>query len=165
MIEKLLKKMTIKYFFIIPFIDIDNTIKSVIKNTIQYLWYFYHHIIHCREYSFEVKKKILSLLYETITRDIHQSIVSYRLQNIIDATGAASYHGFLPVLVRTCIQHMTNTDLSPFPQLFATALFSFLYHLASYECGKWHRSSFSSAPVTNLFSLIINCKKNFFLRM
>ena len=31
---------------------------------------------------------------------------SDRLVNIIDSTGAASYHGFLPVLVRTCIQHM-----------------------------------------------------------
>lgn len=31
---------------------------------------------------------------------------TYRLVGIIDATGASSYHGFLPVLVRTCIQHM-----------------------------------------------------------
>lgn len=94
----------------------------------------------------------------------------FRLNNIIDATGASSYHGFLPVLVRSCIQHMTGkplqnscdisligkktlknfmdyyfnillnfwTDplLTPFPQKYATALFSFLYHLASYENGK-----------------------------
>ncbi|XP_070192440.1 E3 ubiquitin-protein ligase HUWE1-like isoform X3 [Littorina saxatilis] len=58
-----------------------------------------------------------------------------KLVNIIDSTGAASYHGFLPVLVRTCIQHMIDPDLEPFPQQYATALFSFLYHLASYENG------------------------------
>jgi len=29
-----------------------------------------------------------------------------RLSIIIDATGAASYHGFLPVVMRDCIQHM-----------------------------------------------------------
>jgi len=28
------------------------------------------------------------------------------LSIIIDATGAASYHGFLPVVMRDCIQHM-----------------------------------------------------------
>ncbi|XP_076109103.1 E3 ubiquitin-protein ligase HUWE1-like isoform X2 [Mytilus galloprovincialis] len=58
-----------------------------------------------------------------------------KLTNIIDVTGASSYHGFLPVLVRSCIQHMTEKDLKPFPQQYATALFSFLYHLASYENG------------------------------
>ena len=36
-----------------------------------------------------------------------------RLVNIIDSTGAASYHGFLPVLVRTCIQHMIGTWHGP----------------------------------------------------
>ncbi|XP_078678082.1 E3 ubiquitin-protein ligase HUWE1-like isoform X6 [Branchiostoma floridae x Branchiostoma belcheri] len=61
-----------------------------------------------------------------------------RLGNIIDATGAASYHGFLPVLVRSCIHAMTDPNESPFPQPFATALFSFLYHLASYEAGRDH---------------------------
>lgn len=80
---------------------------------------------------------------------------------IIDVTGASSYHGFLPTLVRTCIQHLTTTpnnnrssssggssDMSPqqmqsinsasqqqFPLALATALFSFLYHLASYDSG------------------------------
>jgi len=28
------------------------------------------------------------------------------LSIIIDATGASSYHGFLPVVMRDCIQHM-----------------------------------------------------------
>uniref|UniRef100_UPI00358F3842 E3 ubiquitin-protein ligase HUWE1 isoform X5 n=1 Tax=Myxine glutinosa TaxID=7769 RepID=UPI00358F3842 len=55
--------------------------------------------------------------------------------SIIDCTGVASYHGFLPVLVRNCIQAMIDPSLEPFPHQFATALFSFLYHLASYDAG------------------------------
>jgi E3 ubiquitin-protein ligase HUWE1 len=67
---------------------------------------------------------------------------------IIRITGAASYHGFLPTLVRTCITSLTYTPNSmeasssghvqeqpQFPLLLATALFSFLYHMASYEAG------------------------------
>ncbi|KAK3103700.1 hypothetical protein FSP39_021121 [Pinctada imbricata] len=70
----------------------------------------------------------------TLTSIIHLER-NPKLNNIIDATGASSYHGFLPVLVRSCIQHMTDSQLTPFPQPYATALFSFLYHLASYENG------------------------------
>ncbi|KAK6177350.1 hypothetical protein SNE40_015469 [Patella caerulea] len=70
----------------------------------------------------------------TLTSIIHLER-NPKLNSIIDATGASSYHGFLPVLVRTCIQHMIDRELSPFPQQYATALFSFLYHLASYENG------------------------------
>ncbi|XP_069142505.1 E3 ubiquitin-protein ligase HUWE1-like isoform X2 [Argopecten irradians] len=70
----------------------------------------------------------------TLTSIIHLER-NPKLNNIIDATGASSYHGFLPVLVRSCIQHMTDSQLKPFPQPYATALFSFLYHLASYENG------------------------------
>nr|XP_042906094.1 E3 ubiquitin-protein ligase HUWE1 [Parasteatoda tepidariorum] len=58
-----------------------------------------------------------------------------RLNAIIDTTGASSYHGFLPVLVRNCIQSLTDPESEAFPLPFATALFSFLYHLASYESG------------------------------
>lgn len=58
-----------------------------------------------------------------------------RLDAIIDVTEAYTYHGFLPSLVRKCILHMVEADLAPFPQAFSTALFSFLYHLASYESG------------------------------
>lgn len=63
---------------------------------------------------------------------------------IIDVTGASLYHGFLPVLVRNCIATLTQFRSSPtpgqqhqsnFPLPLATALFSFLYHLASYEAG------------------------------
>lgn len=60
---------------------------------------------------------------------------------IIDVTGASSYHGFLPSMVRSCINNLIlsttdpSTDTSMFPLQLATALFSFLYHLASYEGG------------------------------
>ncbi|KAB7504010.1 E3 ubiquitin-protein ligase HUWE1 [Armadillidium nasatum] len=61
-----------------------------------------------------------------------------KLSTIIDVTGASSYHGFLPVLVRSCISTLTSTtsiEPNPFPAPLATSLFSFLYHLASYEAG------------------------------
>ncbi|XP_076681578.1 HECT, UBA and WWE domain containing E3 ubiquitin protein ligase 1 isoform X3 [Andrena cerasifolii] len=60
-----------------------------------------------------------------------------RLNMIIDVTGANSYHGLFPVSIRTCITQLTSpqTDGQPFPLPLATALFSFLYHLASYEAG------------------------------
>ncbi|CAO1370647.1 unnamed protein product [Diamesa hyperborea] len=74
-----------------------------------------------------------------------------RLNTIIEVTGAASYHGFLPTLVRNCIanltgmpnnnvkttvdQHSLTSEENLFPLQLATALFSFLYHLASYEPG------------------------------
>ena len=83
----------------------------------------------------------------------------FRLEAIIDITGANTYHGFLPSLVRKCIQYMVEptsassavvgsgagqssstqsavtTAVTAFPHSFSTALFSFLYHLASYESG------------------------------
>lgn len=73
-----------------------------------------------------------------------------RLNTIIEVTGASSYHGFLPSLVRNCIANLTGPNKSSppipdpkttptednlFPLQLATALFSFLYHLASYEPG------------------------------
>ncbi|XP_059618382.1 E3 ubiquitin-protein ligase HUWE1 [Phlebotomus argentipes] len=59
---------------------------------------------------------------------------SSRLGMIIDVTGANSYHGFLPTLVRGCIGSLT-APTETFPLPLATALFSFLYHLATYEVG------------------------------
>ncbi|CAK9823562.1 E3 ubiquitin-protein ligase HUWE1, partial [Anthophora retusa] len=60
-----------------------------------------------------------------------------RLNMIIDVTGANSYHGFFPVLIRTCISTLISPqpEGQPFPLPLATALFSFLYHLSSYEAG------------------------------
>ena len=47
------------------------------------------------------------------------------------------YHGFLPMLVRECVTAITcagpDGSSSTFPLYFATSLFSFLYHLATYE--------------------------------
>ncbi|KAH9508169.1 E3 ubiquitin-protein ligase huwe1, partial [Bulinus truncatus] len=77
---------------------------------------------------------IKSAALRTLTSVIHIER-NPRLNSIIDATGASSYHGFLPVLVRTCIQHMIDPEVKPFPQTYATSLFSFLYHLASYDNG------------------------------
>lgn len=70
----------------------------------------------------------------TLTSVIHLDHSS-KLITIIDVTGASSYHGFLPSLVRSCIQALIDGNIESFPIPFATALFSFLYHLASYENG------------------------------
>lgn len=70
----------------------------------------------------------------TLTSVIHLDHSS-KLSTIIDVTGASSYHGFLPSLVRSCIQALIDGNTESFPLQFATALFSFLYHLASYENG------------------------------
>ncbi|XP_036389844.1 E3 ubiquitin-protein ligase HUWE1 [Megalops cyprinoides] len=70
----------------------------------------------------------------TLTSIVHLERTP-KLSNIIDCTGTASYHGFLPVLVRNCIQAMIDPMMDPYPHQFATALFSFLYHLASYDAG------------------------------
>eukprot|EP00794_Sanderia_malayensis_P006098 gene6098-6802_t len=79
---------------------------------------------------FEVKASCL----KTLTAIIHLDR-NPRLNTIIEYTGASSYHGFLPTLVRKCISQMTDGINQDFPQQYATALFSFLYHLASYESG------------------------------
>uniref|UniRef100_A0A452SEF1 HECT, UBA and WWE domain containing E3 ubiquitin protein ligase 1 n=1 Tax=Ursus americanus TaxID=9643 RepID=A0A452SEF1_URSAM len=70
----------------------------------------------------------------TLTSIVHLERTP-KLSSIIDCTGTASYHGFLPVLVRNCIQAMIDPSMDPYPHQFATALFSFLYHLASYDAG------------------------------
>ncbi|RWS15637.1 E3 ubiquitin-protein ligase HUWE1-like protein, partial [Dinothrombium tinctorium] len=78
--------------------------------------------------------EIKSAALRTLTSIIHLDHNS-KLNTIIDVTGAASYHGFLPTLVRSCIQALIDGNTEQFPLPFATALFSFLYHLASYENG------------------------------
>ena len=88
----------------------------------------------------EIKAASLKALTSIIHLDRNPNFP--KLNTIIDVTGAASYHGFLPVLVRNCITSLTGgpqTGMTQpsqsFPQPLATALFSFLYHLASYEAG------------------------------
>ncbi|XP_028966633.1 E3 ubiquitin-protein ligase HUWE1 [Galendromus occidentalis] len=88
--------------------------------------------------------EIKAAALRTLTAIIHLD-GNPKLQAIITTTGATSYHGFLPSLVRSCIERLTAAgrqreaggSQSPgMPNLaFATALFSFLYHLASYESG------------------------------
>ena len=63
-----------------------------------------------------------------------------RLNSIIEATGATSYHGFLPTLVRESVtafitgeRQVMSQDAGEQPLSFATSLFSFLYHMATYE--------------------------------
>ncbi len=65
------------------------------------------------------------------------SSLPFRLAAIVESTGAAAYHGFLPTLVRDCVVAFTSSvPLPDFPLTFSTALFSFLYHLATYETSK-----------------------------
>lgn len=45
----------------------------------------------------------------TLTSIVHLERTP-KLSNIIDCTGTASYHGFLPVLVRNCIQAMIGEN-------------------------------------------------------
>lgn len=117
-----------------------------------------------------VLQDIKAASLRTLTSIVHLERTP-KLSNIIDCTGTASYHGFLPVLVRNCIQAMIGENVAetfwltvkcdvhengtikmkacliifdlyfldplmePYPHQFATALFSFLYHLASYDAG------------------------------
>ncbi|XP_065829189.1 E3 ubiquitin-protein ligase HUWE1-like [Oscarella lobularis] len=78
--------------------------------------------------------EIQAAALRTLTSVIHLDR-NPKLTTIIDATGSANYHGFLPRLVRRCVTAMTDSQHEAYPQLFSTALFSFLYHLASSEAG------------------------------
>jgi len=83
----------------------------------------------------DIKAAALRALTSIIHLDRAQNFPS-----IIDVTGAGSYHGFLPMMVRNCITSLTapetpGVESSKYPIALATALFSFLYHLASYELG------------------------------
>lgn len=78
--------------------------------------------------------EIQSSALKALTSIIHLDRNS-KLKSIIDAIGASSYHGFLPILVRNSINSFISGEEGQFPLNFATSLFSFLYHLASYESG------------------------------
>lgn len=92
------------------------------------------------EHLMEIKASALKALTSIIHLDSRNPNYP-KLNTIIDVTGASSYHGFLPVMVRNCIASLTRTSgnssvsVGTFPQPLATALFSFLYHLASFEAG------------------------------
>jgi len=78
--------------------------------------------------------EIKAAAIRTLTSIIHLDHTT-KLNSIIDITGASSYHGFLPSLVRSCIQALIDNNTQQYTLQFATALFSFLYHLANYESG------------------------------
>lgn len=78
--------------------------------------------------------EIKAAAIRTLTSVIHLDHTT-KLNSIIDITGAAFYHGFLPSLVRSCIQALIDNNTQQYTLQFATALFSFLYHLANYESG------------------------------
>ena len=71
---------------------------------------------------------------KTLTAIIHLEKTN-KLTEIIETTQAGSYHGLLPTLVRKCVDHLIDPTKEPFPHQFATSLFSFLYHLATYDTG------------------------------
>ncbi|CAM4777913.1 unnamed protein product [Rotaria magnacalcarata] len=75
---------------------------------------------------------------KTLTSIIHLERTTKHppcLQEIIETTQINSYYGFLPSLVRQCINKLTDDTTEQFPQSLSIALFSFLYHLATYETG------------------------------
>lgn len=78
--------------------------------------------------------EIKAAAIRTLTSVIHLDHTT-KLNSIIDITGASSYHGFLPSLVRSCIQALIDNNTQQYTLPFATALFSFLYHLSNYEAG------------------------------
>ena len=88
----------------------------------------------------EIRVAAILLLTAFISIHLDQNPNFPKLNMIIEVTGAFSCHGFLPVLVRCCIASLTGQnqdqqDATLFPWLLATALLSFLYHLARYKAG------------------------------
>ena len=69
---------------------------------------------------------IKSAALRTITSMVHLNISEHRLSQVIDATGLAEYHGYLPMLIRSCIAYQIengndpdiNDAGSPFPQAY-----------------------------------------------
>lgn len=80
------------------------------------------------------KKLFKAASLKTLTAIIHLEKTN-KLTEIIETTQAGSYHGLLPTLVRKCVDHLIDPTKEPFPHQFATSLFSFLYHLATYDTG------------------------------
>ncbi len=87
-----------------------------------------------------LKINVHGSVYTTSTQ--HSTCSStHRLAAIVESTGAATYHGFLPALVRDCVMAFTSpVPSAEFPLTFSTALFSFLYHLATYESSEYMSS-------------------------
>ena len=71
---------------------------------------------------------------KTLTAIIHLEKTN-KLTEIIETTQASSYHGLLPTLVRKCVEHLIDPTKEQVPHQFATSLFAFLDHLATYDAG------------------------------
>ena len=79
--------------------------------------------------------EIKTAAIHTLTSIIHSNHTSRR-NSIIDLTGASLNYGFLPSLVRSCIQALIDNNTQQYTLPFATAVFSFLYYLSNYEAGR-----------------------------
>jgi hypothetical protein len=97
---------------------------------------------------------IKSAALRALTAIVHLD-KNLRLNEIVESTGAYAYHGFLPTLVRDCVSTFNDTGLMKFPQPFATALFSFLYHLSSYQ---YSAEALVSSGVVELLLRVIECQ-------
>lgn len=95
--------------------------------------------------------EIKAAALRTLTSIIHLDH-NTKLNTIIEVTGASSYHGFLPSLVRSCIQALIDGNITLFPLPFATSLFSFLYHLAS--CEKGNEALVSCGMIESLLKVV-----------
>ena len=91
-------------------------------------------VLNVKELGFSSFPERKAASLKTLTAIIHLEKTN-KLTEIIETTQAASYHGLLPTLVRNCVDHLIDSSKEPFPHQFATALFSFLYHLATYDSG------------------------------
>lgn len=60
------------------------------------------------QHLMEIKAAALKALTAIIHLDRNPNFP--KLSTIIDVTGASSYHGFLPVLVRNCIAVLTSPE-------------------------------------------------------
>uniref|UniRef100_A0A1I8ACG6 HECT-type E3 ubiquitin transferase n=1 Tax=Steinernema glaseri TaxID=37863 RepID=A0A1I8ACG6_9BILA len=81
-----------------------------------------------------------------------------RLRSIVDATGANTYHGYVSVVTRICVDNLkANLIGKPghMSSYFATALFSLLYHIAGNDAPANHRLTPRSAEF-NLSSSIMD---------
>ena len=110
-------------------------------------------MLEADEKLIEIKAAALRTITSIVHLDHHP-----RLVTIIDATGSGEYHGLLPKLIRECIASMTSEDAAEqgaparFPHSLSTALFSFLYHLSSYESGA--EALVNSGMVESLLTVI-----------
>ena len=67
----------------------------------------------------------------SMCRMLHWLVFSFdcRVNTVIDCTGLASYHGFLPTLTRNCIQALTGTEIQGTHNLSRPNTFSFCCHI------------------------------------